>query len=346
MPAPSRHQLTELLDLDGAGTWLAVAVVTPEGSSVEQVGRSEPDPSSSPERLFDLASLTKLYTATGVLELASAAEVGLDHLASDYLFGDITRIADCSIRDLLAHRGGFPPHVLLHELDPFRHDPTAAKLLGRESVLAALVRSAAAARRDRRDVRMYNNISYVILGEILATKKPWTVANALYARVGLASTLYNPLQNGWPQRKIVPTELDDWRPKRCWGEVHDETCYLLDGHAGHAGLFATVSDVAEFTRRWITNDPRLHLSPALHSQALACDGLGIFRTVAEFDPADVEGLPGRALGVTGFTGTSIWIDTHANVGCVILTNRIHAGRRMDWIRIVRRTIHGATFKNR
>jgi hypothetical protein len=36
----------------------------------------------------------------------------------------------------------------------------------------------------------------------------------------------------------MPTELDDfWRMRQLQGEVHDERAYMLNGVAGHAGLF-------------------------------------------------------------------------------------------------------------
>ncbi len=42
--------------------------------------------------------------------------------------------------------------------------------------------------------------------------------------------------------KITTTEYDDhWRNKLEWGKVHDETTFMLNGVAGHAGLFSTAN---------------------------------------------------------------------------------------------------------
>ena len=45
------------------------------------------------------------------------------------------------------------------------------------------------------------------------------------------------------QRRVAPTERDDWRGRLVRGEVHDENCHALGGVSGHAGLFGTARAV-------------------------------------------------------------------------------------------------------
>jgi CubicO group peptidase (beta-lactamase class C family) len=52
-------------------------------------------------------------------------------------------------------------------------------------------------------------------------------------------------------------------------------------------------------------------------------------------------LSAAAIGHTGFTGTSLWIDPVKDLYVVILTNRVHPSRAGDGIQAVRRALHDA-----
>ena len=52
-------------------------------------------------------------------------------------------------------------------------------------------------------------------------------------------------------------------------------------------------------------------------------------------------MSASAIGHTGFTGTSLWIDPDNDFYVVILTNRVHPSRHGDGIQEVRRALHDA-----
>ena len=52
-------------------------------------------------------------------------------------------------------------------------------------------------------------------------------------------------------------------------------------------------------------------------------------------------LSPTAIGHTGFTGTSLWIDWERDLYIVLLTNRVHPTRGNDAIRRVRPQVHDA-----
>jgi CubicO group peptidase (beta-lactamase class C family) len=52
-------------------------------------------------------------------------------------------------------------------------------------------------------------------------------------------------------------------------------------------------------------------------------------------------LSARAIGHTGFTGTSLWIDPEIDLYVVFLTNRVHPTRDNNAIQPVRRALHDA-----
>lgn len=143
------------------------------------------------------------------------------------------------------------------------------------------------------------------------------------------------------------------------GEVDDDNAWAMDGVAGHAGLFGTAADVATLGQAVLADwegAGRL-APPALWRAALARDRStpGSTRALG-FDtraPGDAPGessagrylgqvLPG-AVGHTGFTGTSLWIDLGRRLVVALCTNRTAgaAGRADARIRAFRPRFHDA-----
>jgi CubicO group peptidase (beta-lactamase class C family) len=52
-------------------------------------------------------------------------------------------------------------------------------------------------------------------------------------------------------------------------------------------------------------------------------------------------MSSTAIGHTGFTGTSLWIDWERDLYVVLLTNRVHPTRENNAIRELRPRIHDA-----
>ena len=322
--------------------------MTPD--DVVQVRRSKSratDPPPSSEFYFDLASLTKLLTAERVMQLVAAGKIDLTEEAAHYLASPMSIVADVAVQDLLDFRGGFPPHIPLKELEPFRSNPLAYVSMRRDEVLGRLIASADAFRSTDRSRRRYNNMSYVLLGELVAKFLPWERVNADLAIEGLTRTVYNPLGAGIAWENIAPTELDAWRSSRCHGVVHDETAFLLAGYAGHAGIFSTVSDIALLVQGLIANDERWALSSQIDRICRHPDSsqLGVFRSPSEYAAEAVSGVPRNAIGLTGFTGTSLWMDVDRRIGVVLLTNRVYEGRSDEWIQVARARVHQHVFNS-
>jgi len=130
--------------------------------------------------------------------------------------------------------------------------------------------------------------------------------------------------------------------------VHDENAYALGGVAGHAGLFGTAGAVGSFARAvlaslrtttWAGTPEvmRAFLSPSLvpgSSRALAWD------TMRPTSSCGTRMSP-SAVGHTGFTGTSLWIDWERDVYAVLLTNRVHPTRDNAALVALRPQFHDA-----
>lgn len=260
-----------------------------------------------PATLFDLASVSKLFTATAFLIQASEGRAALD----DPLIAFVPEFGASGPRAL---DGGQDPHSKIQLPTPpdaigQRADPalvTLRMLLTHTSGLAPwrdVYRAAGPAPRppDESDpvpraerwsralravcaypfvgqpgdgIVRYSDLGLMLLGETVARlDASRDLAAAIQARVcaplGLASITFNPLQAGRTRASIAPTEDDPlWRGRRCWGEVHDENACGAGGVAGHAGLFGVARDVAALGQAWLEGDPRLALAPGLRAQAV------------------------------------------------------------------------------
>ena len=260
----------------------------------------------TPETRFDLASLTKLYTASAFLAYVSAGKAGLD----DPLVSVVPEFGDGGPRPV---DGGQDPHSKLRlppepGLDGQQVDPatiTFRHLLTHTSGLAPWrdVYNQAGpppappdepepvprAQRWKRgidaicrypfvglpgDKVRYSDLGLILLGEATARLygQSGALDDAIIAQVtaplGLETITFNPVRNGLERILTVPTEMDDtWRLRRPWGEVHDENADGLGGVCGHAGLFGAARDVAALGLAWLDRDPRLAIDPRLMAEA-------------------------------------------------------------------------------
>ncbi len=272
---------------------------------LDPTDRQRPTP---PDALFDLASLSKLFTATAFLALVSAGRVTLRTPLVEIVpeFGatgprpldggqdphtrvmlparpqvagqraDPARVTFCH---LLTHTSGLAPWRAIYEAagppppPPDQPDPIP-RATRWQRALVALCRAPFVGQPDEGVVR-YSDLGLMLLGEAVARlhKGFGALENAIQARVcaplELSSPTYRPLAHGRARARIPPTEFDArWRKRRCWGEVHDENACGVGGVAGHAGLFSTARDVAAFGQAWLTRDPRLGVAAELMDMAV------------------------------------------------------------------------------
>lgn len=261
-----------------------------------------------PDSLFDLASVTKLFTTTAFLSLVSQDVIGLDdplvwaipefngggprpldggqdpHTKESLPTPDSARgqRADptrVTFRQLLTHTSGLAPWRDVYcaagptPLPPDQDDPVSRKKRWLNA-LDALCSYPFVGQPGEGVVR-YSDLGLMLLGEATARLHgdPGALDLAIRRRVldplGLSSVVFNPLRHGQPRHTIAPTEDDpDWRGRRCWGEVHDENACGAGGVAGHAGLFGTARDVAALGQAWLDGDPRLGVTPEVRREAV------------------------------------------------------------------------------
>jgi CubicO group peptidase (beta-lactamase class C family) len=358
----------------------AAAVVLHEGRRVFEGAAG----GATLRTVFDLASLTKILATTAAfLALWRDGAIGPDTLVSRLAPEATVGRAGVTVADLLAHRAGLPPFLPLFApvlratpglLEP---DCTAgARAAARSEVVASALAVAPAAPAGY----AYSDVGFIVLGEILervagspldvlyaarvakplglharfhrvSRRDAWmpTRGRVAYSRRGLAIA---PTGSSRP-REPAPGQEGLWEPfgtrPSPAGEVDDDNAWVMDGVAGHAGLFGTATDVALFGQ--VVLEERAgagRLAPPGHwILALRRDtttpgstcALG-FHTRAPGDPVG-ESSAGRlvgtvspgAVGHIGFTGTSLWIDLGRRLVVALCTNRVAGPRGRAEVRI-------------
>ena len=341
----------------GMGAFPAASVEVGTRSTItwrEGFGALTSDPDAPPadhDTIFDLASLTKVIcTTTLVMRAVDDGALRLEDPVADWIpewrGGDRQVV---TIRDLLSHSAGLTAYL------PYYRD-----LAGRAEFQAAIATSPL--EYEPRTKAIYSDLGFILLGFVLedarnraasawpGTLDPTVLLASQFKRLSSYLTA-DPLTfmppRGWRER-TAPTEHDPWRGRLPIGEVHDENAWALGGVAGHAGLFGTASGVGAFARavlHTIQGNDVLAKAATMREFIRRTDVPGSSRALGwdTMLPTSSCGtrLSTTAIGHTGFTGTSLWIDWERDLYIVLLTNRVYGGRENTKIQQIRPRFHDA-----
>jgi CubicO group peptidase (beta-lactamase class C family) len=296
--------------------------------------------------LFDLASVSKpMATVAIAMVLVGEKRLELDAPIRRWL---PDAASEGTVRQLLGHSAGCIAHVEFFK----RPELLAAFEAGssRELLVAMAAREPA---KPPGIEPVYSDLGFITLGAILERAAGMPLEKAFAEHVadplGLGAR-YAPE----PLAGAVATEVDV-RGVVC-GLVHDENCYYGGRICGHAGLFGTIGDVAAFGRAIVE-------TAAGHAQGkLLPDVVNRFfsdRPVATSTwrlgwdaPSHTPGVSQAgdlwprvgAVGHTGFTGTSLWLDLPHRRWVALLCNRVHPtrfGDTADRMKALRRAVGDA-----
>jgi len=291
------------------------------------------------DTIFDIASLTKLFTATVLMSLVEEGALSLDDKAARWL----PELPDSiTLRHLLTHTSGLPAHIRLWEIassySECRRALLTAPLSGPPGTVFA-----------------YSCLGYISAGwvaeEITGTPLRQLVADRVCRPLGLSDTGFLPSIELID--RIAATEYQPYTGRgMVRGSVHDENSWRLGGAVGNAGIFSTAADLARFGEMLLLGG--------------SVDGVRVLNaeSVAEMctdqisptlDPGYRQGIGPRigdqsfmgglaslaAVGHTGFTGTSLVVDHNRDLVIVLLTNRVHPSRERSSVVAVRQQLANA-----
>jgi CubicO group peptidase (beta-lactamase class C family) len=300
-------------------------------------------PGADADTIFDLASLTKvLGTTLLAMRLEDAGRVAVTDRVGRWWPGWYGPGRDeTTIADLLAHASGLAAHRPLYE-----------SRRGAVSFADAICRMPLEA--PPRSAAVYSDLGFMLLGVVLERAGGAGLAaqvEAMLRALTDAPLAYRP-PVAWRPR-TASTGWDAWRHRELIGEVHDANTWAMDGVAAHAGLFGTagaVGDIGRAVLRALRGTPSDGLASPATVRRFATrrsDVPGTTRALGWDTMKDTSScgryLSPTAIGHTGFTGTSLWIDDVRGAYAVLLTNRVATGATGEAIRTLRRNIHDAIF---
>lgn len=296
--------------------------------------------------IWDLASLTKTFTALAVTKLLAKGHLRLDAPANNYLprFGQGGKDG-ITIRMLLTHTSGLPADPV-----PGLWDPIYADNSQRWSAIMATAPIAAPGAQY-----LYSDVNYLVLQRVIEKVAghglAWVIREWITKPLGMTDTMFNP-----PKRlrsRIAATEYQEPSadlamaaypgsgpmPARgmVWGSADDDNAWALGGVAGHAGLFSTTRDIAIFSQMILNRGtydgirivPRSWATGFFRNYNRAYPGNGHSLIMQINQYPDYFGALDtmRTIGHTGFTGTSVVINPRERSFVVMLANRIHPNRQ-------------------
>jgi CubicO group peptidase (beta-lactamase class C family) len=292
------------------------------------------------DTLYDLASLTKvMVTTASVMLLVGDGKLELDQRVADLLpaFAERDK-GEVTLRHLLTHSSGLRPwrayYSDLRERELRRGEVVLGTEAARDAIVQRILRSAPV--HDPGEASVYGDLGFIVLGalieQVAGERLDAFARRRIFEPLGLADPHWNPIPYQGGRARYAATEHCPWRDKVLWGEVHDGNAWAMGGIAGHAGLFATASDVLRFGEEMLRADRgesrifgtaiareffRRQDLPEGSDWALGWD------TPTPGASASGRHFSSRSIGHTGFTGTSLWIDLERGAVFVLLSNRIH-----------------------
>jgi len=319
------------------------------GCSLRDGEKKEP---MSAETVFDIASLTKLFTTTTVLRFATLGLIDIDKPFSSQTWAQPFLIAAQAHPEILAlydrltpaalltHSSGLPAwHPFYAAREYLAHEETDA--LGNvipsdfTCILHQVLRTSLPQKKT-----VYSDINFMLLGMaagcIGGRRLDDVISSYLAHPLHLHTTTYSPTITGtaateFGNRIEMRMTADHglsfsrWRPldRPIRGEANDGNAfYYFSGISGHAGLFSTARDLCRLGNLYLPEhaekeDLQDFIAPPLLRRATSDSGEG--RGLGfEFS----QRYP-RGFGHTGFTGTMVYISPEKMLSAAILTNRLH-----------------------
>lgn len=286
------------------------------------------DAAVAPERvpmradaMFDIASVTKAVAT------ASACGLCIDDGLID---------PEAPATDYLPELGtfaGVPPRV--HQLATHYSGIDNRKFdeLAPEAMLESMVTTPVQWMPGERFE--YSCRNYVLLGLLVERVTGEGLGSfcqrRLFGPLGMADTAFGPLHP--LDARVVPSSVSP-------GIISDEQARQAGRPTGNAGLFSTAEDLWRFCRMILNGgwhgEKRILGERALAWLLLPCNPPGLPRRSFGWDMRTREESPCRpalaspaAIGHSGHSGQSVWIDPEQGVCTIVLTNRTHCPKKSD-----------------
>lgn len=278
------------------------------------------------DTLYDLASLTKVFTSVAVMQLDEIGLININDPISEYITEFKLGVKEqITIWHILTHSSGLDS-IQKMELRTIRD----------QDILFRRIFSEALKFKPGTNF-LYTDLGFILLGRLIEVITGSTldsyINQHIFMPLGMNSTTYTPKpQNA---ENIAPTEVDE--SGNCLkGIVHDEKARILGGVAGHSGVFSTALDLEKFLSNFLymikSDKPsiirpktaRMMVTPQI-PEITSSQGLGWFINM----PFMGKLASPTTFGHTGYTGVSCLVDSEKEIVCIFLSNSVHPKRPDD-----------------
>ncbi|MFZ0390197.1 MAG: glycoside hydrolase family 3 N-terminal domain-containing protein [Calditrichia bacterium] len=300
-----------------------------------------------PGTAYDLSSLTKpLATTPAVLQLMEKSGLALQEKLRAF-YGELRNIplGSVTIEQLLRHRSGLPAWK------PFFNSCKT-----KDDVISDIF--ATHLQNMPGQTTTYSDLNFIILGDLVERISGLPLdeycRHHLFLPMGLPELQFIKTESPLPgqkSRNIPPSGFSSFRGREIQGEVNDDNCYILQGTAGHAGLFGTAADAAAAAQMFL-NKGLYNSRQILHRQSvdLALQynrNPGVRRL--GWDLPTGQSSSGKyfsadSFGHLAFTGPSIWADPQRQLLVVFLCNRSHPDPQNNRMGEFRPHLHDAVIR--
>lgn len=287
----------------------------------------------SEDSLYDLASLTKLFTCVMAMQLVEQGKLSLDETIGS-IDPRFSHLKNVSVLDVMSFQASLQ---------------TAGRIDEAQDRTEGLARLFDSRRAEPPRIRLYSDINAMIMKYVIEQKTGMAFAEALrrfiFAPLGMDDTF----------AQVPPEALDrcvcyscehriagDSFKLRCDplpGQPHDPKALLLSDNGrdlcGHAGLFSSCADMVRFAQALLrgellnasslsaigTNYTGIDYGDGTHRQYL---GLLCFTKHPNQTLSEVpEWMAPGSFGISGFTGNHLSIDPRTGCFALFLGNRCH-----------------------
>ena len=283
--------------------------------------------------LFDLASLTKLFTCVLAMQLIEQGRLSLDERISS-IEPRFTHLQDVSVFDVMSFNACLQ---------------TNGRIDNAQSREDGLCRLFGTRRVPLPRIRLYSDINAMVMKYVIEKKANMPLADVLKKNIlsplGLDNT-YAHVPESQRSRCVcysyehrIVKGIYKLRTDPILGEPHDPKAFLLSQSGmdlcGHAGLFSTCSDMVRFAQALIsgelvdqrtlemigTNYTGKDYGDGTHRQYLGflCFTKHPNQTLSEVP----EWMTPGSFGISGFTGNHLSIDPNRRCFVLFLGNRCH-----------------------
>lgn len=307
------------------------------------------------DTIYDMASLTKLFTTVAALQQIDAGTLDLNATVASYIpkFA-VHGKSDITILMLLTHTSGFAPDPV-----PPLYYPVYKTYKQRiNAIITQKIQDPPGS------TFLYSDLNFMTLFLVLEHITGKKLDELIYAYthpLGMSSTFFNrgnlyPPEFSQSIYDVMATQefqiavlgpKEPKRPQPVRGTVHDENAWALNGVSGHAGLFSTVGDTAIFCQMILNNGTyggRRYLSQDAvdmifhnYNKRFPGDNHGLGFELDQYYTAGPMAGPETA-SHTGYTGTTLVIDRPSNMFFLHFANRVHPSREWSSNNIAREAL--------